>query len=204
MSSAMAPMWHMIHIRLFQPFFHLLTLAHRSPRAMWPHHLHPVAAALCIFQPNQQTIISNSIFYLSSPKTVGLMSWALLATPRLHCAAGNLQLSSVCVCVLYVCLSHVLQPQHQYAAARTVCPCNPLSSLHLHLSQRPLSLYLSLLHSSAGTVTPSPGGQLNGCFARQMDVWVQGLSDKGRRGERMLMKFSQDNVGTTSKARWHW
>lgn len=38
---------------------------------------------------------------------------------------------------------------------------------------------------------------------RWMDGWVQGLSDKGRRGERMLMKFSQDNVGTTSKARWH-
>lgn len=156
MSSAMAPMWHMIHIRLFQPFFHLLTLAHRSPRAMWPHHLHPVAAALCIFQPNQQTIISNSIFYLSSPKTVGLMSWALLATPRLHCAAGNLQLSSVCVCV--VCMSlpcvatttSICSSTNSVSLQSSVIPPSP----SLTASPLPLSLITSLIcrhcHSEPG------------------------------------------------------
>lgn len=128
-----------------------------------------------------------SIVHLSTQPTNNHQQFNILSVKSQNCRVNELGpfsnppacivLLVICsyqgyVCVLCVCLSHVLQPQHQYAAARTVCPCNPPSSLHLHLSQRPLSLYLSLLHSSAGTVTLSPGGQLNGCFARQMDGWM--------------------------------
>lgn len=172
MSSAMAPMWHMIHIRLFRPFFHLLTLAHRSPRAMWPYHLHPVAAALCIFQPNQQTIISNSIFYLSSPKTVGLMSWALLATPRLHCAAGNLQLSSVCVCCMYVspmCCNHnINMQQHEQCVLATLR--HPSISISHSVPSPSISHYFTHLQALS--------------LRARVDSWMAGLLDRWMDGCR--------------------
>lgn len=92
-------------------------------------------SALFSSTPTKNQRRQFNISCIPSPKTAGLMSCSLLATPFLCCVAIHLHTSCVRACVDV----HTLQ--QRYAAARPMCPCIPPSTPppHLYLSQHPLS-----------------------------------------------------------------
>lgn len=155
---------------LFWPLFHHLTLAHSRLWAIWSHQLYPTASAFCLFQLSQQTKTGSSIFYPSSPKTAGLMSCSLSATPFLGCVAGNLHTAYVCMCCVHIytrscmcCEHNINMQQHDQ--------CVLASLLHPSIfisHSAPPSVRLSSLHSSAGTLSlrAKPGWTLG---------WMDGL-----------------------------
>lgn len=112
-------------------------------------------SALFSSTPTKNQRRQFNISCIPSPKTAGLMSCSLLATPFLCCVAIHLHTSCVRACVDV----HTLQ--QRYAAARPMCPCIPPSTPPpISISHSiPSPHRLWLLHSSVGTVTrgPTPG-----------------------------------------------
>lgn len=150
LSFATSSICHMTYRGLFWPLFHHLTPAHSCPWAIWPHQLHSAAAASCLFQTDQETNTGNSIFYPSIPKTTGLMSCSLLATPFLCHVAGNLHLLRVCVVCTYthcyMCCEHHINMQHhdQCVLASLLLPSISHSVPSLPISHRTHLRVLSL------------------------------------------------------------
>lgn len=91
-----------------------------------------------------------SILYIS-PKTDGLMSCSLLATPFLCCFAANLHTSCLCVvCARVYTLTCV-------ASTTSLCSSPDSASLHHHCLQHPLTLHPSVPHSRHCHSGPEPG-----------------------------------------------
>lgn len=147
-------------------------------------------SALFSSTPTKNQRRQFNISCIPSPKTAGLMSCSLLATPFLCCVAIHLHTSCVRACVDV----HTLQ--QRYAAARPMCPCIPPSTPppSLSLTASPLPTVSDCFtHLWALSLGGQPlGGSLNGGMGGC--GWIEaGVERQREEGGRGMMEFFRDN-----------
>ena len=127
-----------------------------------------------------------NISCIPSPKTAGLMSCSLLATPFLCCAAIHLHTSCVRVCVLSYTLCNIAMQQHGQRVLATLLHPRPPSSLSHSIPSPHCFTHLWVLSLRGQPL----GGPLDGRMGGWIGAGVEGQREEGGRG---MMELFRDN-----------